>query len=383
LVEIKKIVKNFGKTKVLQGISLDIKEGEFISLVGPSGCGKSTLLKLLAGLESPTEGDIYINGDRANDKLPRERNIAMVFQSYALYPHLTVKENIMVPLILERLKSWQRLPVFRFFFTRRIQKELNTKVKTTAAQLHIEPLLHRKPGQLSGGQKQRVALGRAMVRNPKIFLMDEPLSNLDAKLRVVMRAEIVQLHRRLGTTFIYVTHDQAEAMTMSDRIAIMMDGQILQLGTPKEVYKDPVHLKVAEFIGSPKINVISGFIDSDGVVKILGEKFSLKTQLPEGSLVKVGFRPESVKLNQENGWNSEVIHTEYLGSELMLFLKLEKQEKTIIVRSDNFEIDEIPLGSFIKFLPQKNKTLLFNDQGNRVSCEWITDKNLQTAGKAL
>jgi len=383
LVEIKEIVKNFGKTSVLKGISLSIQEGEFISLVGPSGCGKSTLLKILAGLESPSSGDILIKGEQAKDKLPRERNVAMVFQSYALYPHLTVKENIMVPLILEKLKKWQRIPILRFFFIRRIGKELSSKVEATAAQLHISPLMNRKPSQLSGGQKQRVALGRAMVRNPQIFLMDEPLSNLDAKLRVIMRAEIVQLHRRLKTTFIYVTHDQAEAMTMSDRIAIMMDGKILQLGTPKEVYKDPNHIKVAEFIGSPKINILSGKIDAEGYVLLLGQILPLKTDLSEGTIVKVGFRPEAVKLNLEEGWETEVIHTEYLGSDLMLFLKCKGQENPIIVRSDSYDIDEIPLGSLIKILPKKKKTLLFDEQGKRVHCEWTKKSESLAMSEAL
>ncbi|MDC7222712.1 MAG: ABC transporter ATP-binding protein [Spirochaetales bacterium] len=385
MVDFKGIVKNYGKTEVLKDISFSIREGEFISLVGPSGCGKSTLLRILAGLDSPSSGEILMGKETVNDLLPRERNIAMVFQSYALYPHLTVRENIMTPLILERLKGWQRLPVLRKIFTAPLRHELNQTVEATAEQLHIAPLLDRRPSQLSGGQKQRVALGRAMVRDPRVFLMDEPLSNLDAKLRVVMRSEIVQLHRRLKTTFIYVTHDQAEAMTMSDRIAVMMEGRILQLGTPKEVYKNPTHVKVAEFIGSPKINLLPGTVARDGTVLCEGINFPVKTDQPSGSKLTVGFRSESVKIDREEGWTAQVVHTEYLGSDLMIFFRMDCTDEPVIARIDGHDTEEVPLGTTMKILPRKKKILLFDEEGNRVKSELLSPEKIEplAAGVAL
>jgi multiple sugar transport system ATP-binding protein len=218
-VELSRITKAFGDTSVLKSISLSVNDGEFLTLVGPSGCGKSTLIRIVAGLEAQDEGAVSI-GDAPVDHLrPHERRVAMVFQSYALYPHLTVRGNIALPLMMSRLRLWERIPLLRLFSTRRrtVMRDVDREVEAIASQLHLEHLLARRPVQLSGGQRQRVALGRAMVRRPDVFLMDEPLSNLDAKLRVHMRSELAELHERLGATFIYVTHDQVEAMTMSDR----------------------------------------------------------------------------------------------------------------------------------------------------------------------
>jgi multiple sugar transport system ATP-binding protein len=234
-VKINRLSKRFGDLTVLKNISMLIENGEFLTLLGPSGCGKTTLLRLIAGLEDISDGHIHIDENCVNDVRPKDRNIAMVFQSYALYPHLTVFGNIAMPLMMRRLKPYERWPIVGKLShqSRQTHKEIRESVRQVAKMLDIEHLLDRKPSQISGGQRQRVALGRAMVRNPSVFLMDEPLSNLDAKLRVHMRTEIAGLHRKLRSTFVYVTHDHEEAMTMSDRIALMIDGQLLQIAPPK------------------------------------------------------------------------------------------------------------------------------------------------------
>ncbi|SVC87565.1 uncharacterized protein METZ01_LOCUS340419, partial [marine metagenome] len=239
-IQLKGISKSFDDNKVIKSLDLSIANGEFITVLGPSGCGKSTLLRIIAGLESQSSGDVIIDGREVNKVRASERDLAMVFQSYALYPHLSVQQNLMVPLKLRRLSRLERFPLLNWFLPKRSSKmiDLNEKVLQAAETLQITHLMERKPGQLSGGQQQRVAVGRAMVREPVAFLMDEPLSNLDAALRVHMRAEISELHRKLKTTFIYVTHDQAEALTMSDRMAVMMDGEILQHDTPSEIYNN-------------------------------------------------------------------------------------------------------------------------------------------------
>ena len=240
-ISLKGIVKRHGETPVLRGISIDIRDGEFLTLVGPSGCGKSTLLRIIAGLDQQDDGDVAIAGRSVSGLRPKDRDVAMVFQAYALYPHLSVFDNIALPLRVRRLSGLQRMPLIGGLVAgrRMIESGIRREVEETAAILDIAHLLSRKPGQLSGGQRQRVALGRAMVRRPAVFLMDEPLSNLDAKLRVQMRAEISRLHRRLRGTFVFVTHDQAEAMTMSDRVAVMMGGELVQLGAPDELYRRP------------------------------------------------------------------------------------------------------------------------------------------------
>jgi len=331
-IEIKGIGKSFGRTSVLRGIDLDIAAGEFLSLVGPSGCGKSTLLRIIAGLEREDTGSVRLAG-RAVDHLPaRGRDLAMVFQNYALYPHLTVADNIAVPLVMRRLTAAQRLPLVGRFApgSHAARAAIEADVASVCNSLGIGGLARRKPGQLSGGQRQRVALGRAMVRQPKAFLMDEPLSNLDAKLRVEMRAEIAALHRRLGTTFVYVTHDQVEAMTMSDRIAVMMGGAILQVGTPDAIYADPADLRVAEFIGSPKINVVSA---TPG--RIAGFGLALTgSQGPDG--LRLAFRAESARLvaPEEAPLAGSVVHTENFGSELLAHLAVEGEAAPIVLRRD-------------------------------------------------
>jgi multiple sugar transport system ATP-binding protein len=328
-VELRAIEKSYGETAVVKDVSLTIRDGEFLTLVGPSGCGKSTLLRIIAGLETQDDGEVRVGGHCVDDKRPKERDIAMVFQSYALYPHLTVFDNIALPLRTRRLNFAERLPLLGHAFPRRrrVEQTIRTEVEQAAAMLDVAHLLHRKPGQLSGGQRQRVALGRAMVRHPTVFLMDEPLSNLDAKLRVQMRAEITALHRRLGVTFVYVTHDQSEAMTMSDRIAVMMAGELLQVAPPEALYRDPQDLRVAEMIGSPKINVVSC-----AHWTALGGKPPVRISPDTAQLA---FRPEDSEVtSSKNGMpNGTVVSIENLGSDIFLNVTLADNAGTIIVRT--------------------------------------------------
>jgi multiple sugar transport system ATP-binding protein len=325
-VDLQGITKSFGSTRVLEGIDLAVGDGEFMTLVGPSGCGKSTLIRIIAGLEPQDGGTLAIGGAPVDHLRAHERRVAMVFQSYALYPHMTVGANIGLPLAMQRLSLVERLPLLRLFSTRRraIMRGIDAEVRGVAAQLHLEHLLERRPSQLSGGQRQRVALGRAMVRHPDVFLMDEPLSNLDAKLRVHMRSELAELHKRLGTTFIYVTHDQVEAMTMSDRVAMMDAGRILQLGTPSELYAHPADIKVAAFIGSPSINLLPGRVAASGAVEIFGRELAIASPLPAGSQVTVGVRPEAIAVEPWRGPRSDAAlparlrRRENLGSEFIL-----------------------------------------------------------------
>jgi len=306
------IKKSFGKTAVLHGISLEIADGEFMVLVGPSGCGKSTLLRMLAGLEDISGGEIAIDGRVVNELDSKDRDIAMVFQSYALYPHMTVADNMGFSL---RLRNDSRA-------------RIEDRVAHAARILNLGNYLHRYPRELSGGQRQRVAMGRAIVRDPKVFLFDEPLSNLDAKLRVAMRAEIKALHQRLKTTTVYVTHDQVEAMTMADRIAVMNDGRIEQLGRPLELYDRPANLFVAQFIGSPAMNVFDG-VYRNGAVEALGARWPCNAKATEGQSVKYGIRPVHFDLGT-GGITAEVIVVEPMGAETELVVKVGDQSLTIV-----------------------------------------------------
>jgi multiple sugar transport system ATP-binding protein len=328
-VELRSIAKSFGSVRVLRDIALSITDGEFLTLVGPSGCGKSTLLRVIAGLEMQDSGTVSIGGASVDHLRPHERKIAMVFQSYALYPHMTVFNNIALPLMMARLTLPERIPLLRLLSMRRrrVMRGITADVDAVAAQLEIASLLDRRPAQLSGGQRQRVALGRAMVRHPDVFLMDEPLSNLDAKLRVHMRAELAELHARIGATFIYVTHDQVEAMTMSDRVAVMDGGEILQLGTPSELYKCPANLKVAQFIGSPMINTFAARIGVGGRVELAGRDLQIRVALPEGSTVSVGVRPEAITPAATVAADGPMLYarlrrSENLGAEHILYFDL-------------------------------------------------------------
>ena len=367
-IELKNISKSFSDTQVIKSLDLSVADGEFITIVGPSGCGKSTLLRIIAGLETQSSGDVIIDGREVNKIRASDRDLAMVFQSYALYPHLTVKQNLSVPLKLRELSKIERIPIFNWFLPNRHSKlkEINNKVQKASDTLKITHLLERKPGQLSGGQQQRVAVGRAMVREPVAFLMDEPLSNLDAALRVHMRAEISELHRDLKTTFVYVTHDQAEALTMSDRMAVMMDGEILQLDTPNEIYKNPSNLRVAEFIGSPKINVLPAESDEKGNITCKGITISQTLKIPKKSNLLLGIRPEHMEIigkNKNKYLNGKIIHKENLGSDVYLHVVLNENEEKIIVRSDSTNAFEVKIGEEVNTEWNDEKILTFDLDG--------------------
>jgi multiple sugar transport system ATP-binding protein len=313
-VSFKNIHKAYGKVKVLHGIGFDIADGEFVVLVGPSGCGKSTLLRMLAGLEDITGGEIRIGDTVVNDLESKDRDIAMVFQSYALYPHMTVRDNMGFSL---RLRNAD-------------QKTTQERVANAARILNLDALLDRFPRELSGGQRQRVAMGRAIVRDPQVFLFDEPLSNLDAKLRVAMRAEIKALHQRLKTTTVYVTHDQIEAMTMADRIVVMHDGLIEQIGTPLELFDRPGNLFVAQFIGSPAMNVFNGRY-SQGVVEALGVRWPApKVAATEGQTVNYGIRPTDLQI-QDSGIAARVVVVEPTGAETELLVQVGDAQMVIVL----------------------------------------------------
>ncbi|MBE0530556.1 MAG: sn-glycerol-3-phosphate ABC transporter ATP-binding protein UgpC [Rhodospirillales bacterium] len=317
-IRLERIVKDYSTLRAIQGIDLDISDGEFVAFVGPSGCGKSTLLRMVAGLEEITSGTLRIGDRVVNDIEPRDRDVAMVFQDYALYPHMTIAENIGFGLKMRGVKK----------------TDIEKQVQRTAEILQIGDLLERKPGQLSGGQRQRAAMGRAIVRNPQVFLFDEPLSNLDAKLRVAMRIQIKRLHEMLGTTTIYVTHDQVEAMTLADRVVILRGGEIVQAGSPAEVYSSPNCQFVGEFIGSPQMNVLRARVqrlEGETTLEIADARIPLKhIDLPTGAEIHVGIRPEHLDwCLPENARFSPVLDVyEPLGSDTMAICLLEGQELT-------------------------------------------------------
>jgi multiple sugar transport system ATP-binding protein len=345
-VTINNVIKNYGNLEVVHGINLKIEDGSFVVLLGPSGCGKSTLLRMIAGLESITAGDIEISGKRVNEVHPKDRDIAMVFQNYALYAHMKVRDNMSFSLILAK----------------RSQAEIDEKVKWAARILNLEPYLDRYPRELSGGQRQRVAMGRAIVRDPKVFLFDEPLSNLDAKLRVQMRTEIKELHERLKTTTVYVTHDQIEAMTMADKIVILRDGYIEQEGSPLDVYDHPANLFVAEFIGSPSMNLLRGEVTAEGVRipdgTVLPTSKNHKAKL--GQKVVYGIRPEHFVLGA--GLPAKINVTEPTGPEIHIYAELGGQEICAIT-SERLKLaraDEILLN------PRLDKIHLFDAETGEV-----------------
>jgi|TARA_Y100000294_G_scaffold16817_1_gene14835 multiple sugar transport system ATP-binding protein len=373
-IKLKGISKFFDNNEVIKSLDLSIANGEFITVVGPSGCGKSTLLRIIAGLESQSSGDVIIDGREVNKVRASERDLAMVFQSYALYPHLSVQQNLMVPLKLRRLSSLERLPLLNWFLPKRRSKMigLNEKVLQAAETLQITHLMERKPGQLSGGQQQRVAVGRAMVREPVAFLMDEPLSNLDAALRVHMRAEISELHRKLKTTFIYVTHDQAEALTMSDRMAVMMDGEVLQHDTPSEIYNNPVNLKVAEFIGSPKINVLPAESDSKGKITCMGLPISMSLQTQKQGNIMLGFRPEHTELissDSKTCFEGKITYKENLGSDIYLHVNLKDGQHKMIVRSEPEKAIDAKIDDIVKIGWMADKVMAFEENGQSLPTE--------------
>ncbi|WP_445505108.1 ABC transporter ATP-binding protein [Microvirga sp. G4-2] len=347
-VSIRNVRKTYGAVPVLHGVSVDIKDGEFVVLVGPSGCGKSTLLRMIAGLEDISSGTIAIDGRIINAVPPKERDIAMVFQSYALYPHMTVEANM----------------GFSLKLARRPKEEIRTRVLQAARMLALENYLDRYPRQLSGGQRQRVAMGRAMVRNPKVFLFDEPLSNLDAKLRVQMRSEIKHNHQRLGTTTVYVTHDQIEAMTMADKIVVMHDGIVEQIGAPLELYDKPANLFVAQFIGSPAMNVLTGKVRG-GKLRI-GDEAAISLPFTgrelEGRDVTIGIRPEHVVLDPQ-GLPAQVTTVEPTGAETHVALRLAGQKVVALFR----ERVALSPGDRVTIAPDLEHIHIFDSQsGQRI-----------------
>ncbi len=341
-ITIQNLRKRYGATEVLHGVSVDIADGEFVALVGPSGCGKSTLLRMVAGLESVSGGEIRLGERLINDVAPKDRDIAMVFQNYALYPHMTVAQNLGFSL---RLQGLPRAQVAR-------------RVQAAAETLGLERLLERRPGQLSGGQRQRVAMGRAIVRQPQAFLFDEPLSNLDAKLRVQMRTEIKALHQRLGTTTLYVTHDQVEAMTMADRIVVLKDGVVEQAGAPLALYDRPDNAFVAGFIGSPAMNFLRGRVQRDGVLTDDGVRLPLARppEAAQGQEVLYGVRPEHFDVDAARGVAAEVIVVEPTGSETQIAARLAGQD---VVAAFRERIDARP-GARLALAPRADRVHLFD-----------------------
>ena len=330
-IQLKQVTKSFGDVQVIPPLDLTIHDGEFTVFVGPSGCGKSTLLRLIAGLEDITSGHIEIDGTDATDLVPAKRGLAMVFQSYALYPHMSVRKNIAFPLRMAKME----------------QAEIDRRVNAAAEVLNLADYIDRKPGQLSGGQRQRVAIGRAIVREPSAFLFDEPLSNLDAALRVGMRMEISELHKKLATTMVYVTHDQVEAMTMADKIVVLHAGHIEQVGSPLELYRRPRNKFVAGFIGSPKMNFVEGeFAEQNGAYT-------------------VGVRPEHIDVVQSDGmWQGTVGVAEHLGSDTFFHINNTGLTETITVRA----IGDVNLthGDTIHLNPRMDEMHKFDAQGLRI-----------------
>ncbi len=366
-IKLDRVAKSFGSTMAVDHVDLHIKAGEFLTLVGPSGCGKSTLLRIIAGLESQTSGSVSIGGDTVDAVRPSERNLAMVFQSYALYPHLSVLENMMVPLRLRDLSAVERTPLLGNLFPSRATKmqAIRSKIDHAAETLQISHLLERKPGELSGGQRQRVAVDRAMVRQPTAFLMDEPLSNLDAALRVHMRAEISGLHRSLKTTFVYVTHDQAEALTMSSR----MDGRILQVDTPEKIYRNPADLRVAQFVGSPRMNIFPGEVDSLGRIQTLEFSLDHVPSEPVQGNVSVGFRPEHLRIVNGSGGHDftlKVTHKENLGADYFIHGAVADGNHQVIVRATPEEVTGVSIGDELGVVCYKSSSLVFGDSNKRI-----------------
>jgi ABC-type sugar transport system ATPase subunit len=344
---IKNLEKSYGDNKVISNFNISINDGEFIVLVGPSGCGKSTLLRMISGLENIDQGEIFLDQKLINNLLPSKREIAMVFQSYALYPHMSVFENMAFGLKMEKISK----------------SEINQKVNNAAATLQIEDLLERKPKQLSGGQRQRVAIGRAITRSPKVFLFDEPLSNLDAALRSEMRVEISKLHKKMNSNIIYVTHDQVEAMTLADRIVVLNKGNIEQYGTPNEIYSDPNNIFVAEFIGSPKMNIIKinkEYIVNSNTFQLFNNKITFNNLKFEDEIY-MGIRPEDISLesNREIQLEVKIDLVENLGFEKIIYSKISNNQ-IIIKSSKNINND------LLKVSFSKENVFLFNKDKNRI-----------------
>ncbi|MGH6612290.1 MAG: ABC transporter ATP-binding protein [Burkholderiaceae bacterium] len=345
-VAIRQVEKSFGSTRVIHGVDVDVDDGEFAVLVGPSGCGKTTLLRMIAGLEEISAGEIAIGGRVVNRVAPKERDIAMVFQNYALYPHMTVRDNMAFSMKLAHAKA----------------SEIEQRVQKAAQILGLTALLDRYPRQLSGGQRQRVAMGRAIVRDPQVFLFDEPLSNLDAKLRVQMRTEIKELHQRLKTTSIYVTHDQIEAMTMADKIVVMKDGVVEQTGGPLDLYDRPANTFVAGFIGSPAMNLLPGIsLRNGGESRIEfsnGDRVPLRdgAALQDGQPVLYGIRPEHCAIGSSGGLTTEVIVVEPTGADTQIYCRFNDKDITATIRDRT----HVRPGDRITLVPDAGRAHLFD-----------------------
>ncbi|MBP7002690.1 ABC transporter ATP-binding protein [Amaricoccus sp.] len=381
-ITLRQVAKHFAAREVIKNIDLNVEDGDFLVLLGPSGCGKSTLLRMLAGLETITSGEIHL-GDRRVDQLPpSERDMAFVFQSYALYPHLTVRRNMTFPLLMKRFKWWYHIPVIGGMAKRRIEgtPEIADRVERTARILSLTEMLDRFPRTLSGGQRQRVALGRAMVRQPEVFLMDEPLSNLDAKLRTTMRSEISRLHQEIGGTFVYVTHDQVEAMTMGTKIALMRDGIIQQFGTAREIYTDPANTYVARFIGTPPMNLIEMRVEGDeGVVgsRRLPLAGPLAAAIRSGGPdVLLGVRPNAIAITApdlEGTIPGTVTMVEHVGAESVIAARLDGARTAHAADGDMDAVmvtvsgySELALGDKVGLRPDLAQAVAFAPGGERL-----------------
>ncbi len=360
-LQIKNLTKNFGNTKILEDLNLKIEEGEFVVLVGPSGSGKSTILRIIAGLETPSTGEVLINNEIINDLKPKDRDIAMVFQNYALYPHMNVFDNLAFPLKMKNIDK----------------KTINKSVNDISSMLGIQHYLTKKPKELSGGERQRVALGRAIIRKPQLFLMDEPLSNLDAKLRTQMRAELLKLHKTLSSTVIYVTHDQIEALTMGNKIAVLNHGKMQQVGTPSDIYNNPTNTFVAGFIGNPGMNFFDLKIIDDSKIMFYDQIITLNPKISlipkEKDLLNkkiiLGVRPEHLFVTQEKDitFNATIDLIEMLGNEFLIYANLKTGGSNFSIRLT--ENSALKRNEQIKVAIDLSKALFFNeDTGKRIYC---------------
>jgi len=338
------VSKSFGKTKVLENFSLELADGEFMVLLGPSGCGKSTCLRLIAGLEELDGGEIYLGTRKVNNLKPKDRNVAMVFQNYSLYPHMTVAKNLAFPLSVAGVKK----------------DTIRLRVEETAKLIRLVDYLKHKPGQLSGGQRQRVALGRAIIRNPDLFLLDEPLSNLDADLRIKMRKEIVKIQKRMNCTAVYVTHDQTEALTMGDRIALLDKGKIVQVDTPLNIYKKPSSIFIAQFIGTPKINLIDSVVEESTMPPF---NIAVPTNVRRGGYKKItiGIRPDAIKFDRDGYYSGMVISSEFVGDSYIVVLQYKQHYLTVSQVAD-YIVNETP----VNFSVNTNSILCFDPQDGRL-----------------
>ncbi|NIB42378.1 ABC transporter ATP-binding protein [Pseudomaricurvus alkylphenolicus] len=359
-ITFQKVTKQYSKAgeskTVIDAVDLLIDDGEFTVFVGPSGCGKSTMLRMVAGLESITDGELLFDGERVNMLSPSERGIGMVFQSYALYPHMSVRDNIGFPLRMAGKLS---------------KAEMKNAIDDVADMLEIEHLLEHKPGQLSGGQRQRVAIGRALVRKPRVFLLDEPLSNLDTALRVRMRLQLAEYHKKLGCTIIYVTHDQTEAMTLADKVVVLNGGHIEQVGSPRELYESPATRFVAEFIGSPKMNLLNAKVmslsPSVAMLSVLGVPLSIETDtrgLVPGQTLSLGLRPEDLALGPAGGIAGQVMEREYMGPESLLYLSVREDSEPLLVRCPGST--EVGKDERVHVQINPERCYLFDDQGRAI-----------------